>query len=88
MKFQEFHDFMKNCDSFGILRFRADLAPRMPAFYLQNKAILRAGRCRCRFHGILLKFMKFYDFEEKLKMFILRIFHKIHKKAPGPQNHY
>ena len=88
MKFQEFHDFMKKCGILGILRFRADLAPRMPAFYLQNKAILRAGRCRCRFHGILWKFMKFHDFEEKMKIMILQNFYKIHKNAPGPQNHY
>ena len=65
MKFQEFHDFMIKCGILGILRFRADLAPRMLAFYLQNKAILRAGRCRGRFRANLWKFMKFYKIKEK-----------------------
>ena len=65
MKFQEFHDFMKKYGILGILRFRADLAPRMHHFHKENKAILRAGRCRCRSHGILWNFMKFYEIKEK-----------------------
>ena len=94
MMFHEFHGisrislFYENVKFLGNLRFRADLAPRMPVFYLQNKAILRAGRCRWRFRAILWKLMKFYKIKENVKMLILQNFHKIHKNAPGPQNHY
>ena len=84
---QEFHDFMKMLN-FWDSAFSSRSGSQNACFYLQNKAILRAGRCRCRFHGNLWEFMKFYKIKEKVKMLILQNFHKIHKNAPGPQNHY
>ena len=59
-EFHKFHDFMKKREILGISHFPANLAPRIHDFLLEIAAILHAGRCRCRFYGILWKFIEIY----------------------------